>query len=98
MASKEESGPKADDDSGSKLSKHDAIAKKPPPAPPPAVKAGEKAEFYIAKGKAITSRRGILAEGDSCQPADFLDGESTLNELVRKGYVVKSSGPSASPS
>jgi len=67
MASKEESGPKADDDSGSKLSKHDAIAKKPPPAPPPAVKAGEKAEFYIAKGKAITSRRGILAEGDSCQ-------------------------------
>ena len=52
----------------------------------PAVKA---ALYSIAKGKSITSKKGILGPSDEVK-ADFLiGGDATLQKLVKSGHVVK---------
>ena len=54
-----------------------------------AVAEDTRAPYSVAKGKAITSKRGILSEGDEVKASYFVGGKETLNALVDHGYVVK---------
>lgn len=45
--------------------------------------------FSVKKGKAITSKRGILADGDEVKADDLAGGEDSLKALVESGHVVK---------
>ncbi len=55
----------------------------------PKVKPAKKAPYVIAPGKAVTSLRGVLGEGDSCEADNFAGGEDTLRNLVKNGFVIK---------
>ncbi len=46
-------------------------------------------KFYIAEGKAITSKRGILSDGDEIKEQDLPDGLEALKAFVKSGHVVK---------
>jgi hypothetical protein len=61
------------------------------PAPPETPPAPPKAKGYvIAKGKAITSLRGILSIEDGVVSAkDFNGGDETFQRLIKNGAVVK---------
>ena len=57
------------------------------PAPPEAPKAKG---YVIAKGKAITSERGILSAEDGIVVAkDFNGGDETFQRLIKSGAIVK---------
>lgn len=47
-----------------------------------------EAEYTVKKGKALTTMRGIVADGEPVCAADFAGGQGTLDDLVRKGFVV----------
>jgi hypothetical protein len=52
----------------------------------------KKPPYYVAKGKAITSKKGILSEGDEVKAEYFGKkeaGEETLASLVDSGHVKK---------
>lgn len=55
----------------------------PPDSPEP--KADGK--LKVAKGKSLTSLKGILAEGDVVDASCFVGGQETLDELVKKEYI-----------
>lgn len=42
----------------------------------------------IAKGKSITSKRGILTGGDSVTAGDLAGGESAFAALVKAGHIT----------
>ncbi len=64
-----------------------AIAASAPSSEP----ASDKEPAYaVAKGKAITSNRGILDAGTAVRVKDFLHGQETIDDLVSKGTLVKS--------
>lgn len=44
-------------------------------------------EFYVAKGKTLTTRRGIKSEGDEITEKDLVGGNKTIKDLVKKGYI-----------
>jgi hypothetical protein len=46
-------------------------------------------KFYIVTGKALTSKRGILSDGDEINAEDLPDGLKALKAFVKSGYVVK---------
>jgi hypothetical protein len=46
-------------------------------------------KFYIVAGKAITSQRGILSDGDEIKVGDLPDGLKALKAFVKSGHVVK---------
>lgn len=48
-----------------------------------------KVAYSIAKGRAITSRRGILADGDEIKENDLAGGQKALDAFVKSGHVVK---------
>ncbi|MEC7520165.1 MAG: hypothetical protein VYE22_09890 [Myxococcota bacterium] len=48
-----------------------------------------KAPFTVAKGKSVSSRRGILGPGDEVSARDFAAGAERLDELVDAGVLVK---------
>lgn len=45
--------------------------------------------FKVAPGKAITSLRGILPEGETVEPSDFHGGVEAFAVLCEKGHIVK---------
>ena len=45
--------------------------------------------FVVAGGKAITSKRGILAEGAEVSASDFSGGDAAFAELCKKGHIVR---------
>ena len=47
----------------------------------------ELPEFYLSKGKAITSRRGILADGDEVTANDLAGGETAVGFLIDREYA-----------
>lgn len=49
----------------------------------------ELPEFYISKGKAITSRRGILADGDEITVKDLIGGEKAIKAFIKSGHISK---------
>lgn len=44
-------------------------------------------EYVIASGKSITSKKGILGEGDTAKPEYFAEG--AFEKLVEKKFIVK---------
>lgn len=67
--------------------------KKAPKAPAKKqTKAEKKPPYYVAKGRAITTKVGVLSGDVEAEvKAEHLSGgEETLNHLVEKGYVIKS--------
>jgi hypothetical protein len=58
-----------------------ASAEDPEPEPEP--------KFYIVAGKAITSKRGILSDGDEIKESDLPGGLKAVKAFVKSGYVVK---------
>lgn len=49
----------------------------------------EQPPYTIAEGKALTSCRGILAEGEEVKAEDFPNGQKTIDSLVKSGHIVK---------
>lgn len=45
--------------------------------------------YVVAKGKAITCKRGVVAEGDEVLPHFFGDGQNTIDDLCKRGYLTK---------
>ena len=45
--------------------------------------------YRIAKGKAVTSRKGILADGEEIKAEYLAGGKETLDTLVDRGVVIK---------
>jgi len=54
----------------------------------PLLKPRVKSGYRVASGKAITCKRGILADGDEIK-AEYLSGEGTLERLLKSGLVVE---------
>jgi hypothetical protein len=67
--------------------KAEKAEKAPEPEPEPELELEPK--FYIVAGKAITSKRGILSDGDEIKEGDLPDGLKALKAFVKSGYVVK---------
>lgn len=54
-------------------------------------KAAAKAPtFCVGEGKALTSKRGILASGAEITADDLPGGKDALDAFVKSGHVVKS--------
>lgn len=51
--------------------------------------AAKKPPYEIAEGKSITTKRGILAEGDEIKAKDLPGGKEALDSFVNSGHVVK---------
>jgi hypothetical protein len=44
---------------------------------------------YIADGKAVTSKIGVLSEGRAVEAKHFVGGQKTLDNLIKRGHCVK---------
>ena len=68
----------------------------PTPAPAPAAPAVSAAPVekkkpsgpVVAEGKSITTKRGILADGEPITPEDLAGGEEAFGQLAEAGYIV----------
>lgn len=69
------SGLKAEKKEAAAKAEEEAAAKKPP--------------FSVAPGKAITSKRGILSDGDEIEVGDLAGGEEALDALVKSYHVIR---------
>lgn len=49
----------------------------------------KKTGHSVAKGKAITTKRGILADGETIKAEDLPGGVERLKDLVESRHVVK---------
>lgn len=49
----------------------------------------KKPPFSVAPGKAITSRRGILSDGDEIKAEDLAGGKAAITAFVKSGHIVK---------
>ena len=65
----------ADDAEAKAKADAEAKAKKPP--------------FSVAKGKSITSKRGILADGDEIKAKDLAGGQDAIDAFVQSGHIDK---------
>lgn len=43
----------------------------------------------VAPGKAITSKRGIVSDGEPVSPDIFEGGQGTVESLVKRGFLVR---------
>lgn len=43
----------------------------------------------VCKGKSLTSRRGVKDAGQEVSENDFSGGKSTLESLIKKGYIER---------
>ena len=55
-----------------------------------AEKAEKKPPYYVAAGKSIACKKGILAEGDEVKAAFLGGGKDSLTALVKSKHVIKS--------
>lgn len=49
----------------------------------------EKPPYYVMPGKAITSKRRILGDGDEIKADDLAGGKEALDAFVKSGHVGK---------
>lgn len=49
----------------------------------------KKPLFSVSKGKAVTSKRGILSDGDEIKADDLAGGKEALDAFVKSGHVAK---------
>lgn len=45
--------------------------------------------YYVADGKAVTSKIGVLAKSRAVEAKHFAGGQKTLDNLVKRGHCVK---------
>lgn len=50
-------------------------------------KAAEIETRVIAKGKSLTSLKGILGEGEPVSPEHFVGGQATFDDLKERGFI-----------
>ena len=50
---------------------------------------GRAPGVYVADGKAVTSKIGVLAEGRAVEAKHFAGGQKTLDNLIKRGHCVK---------
>ncbi|UGC98010.1 FKBP-type peptidyl-prolyl cis-trans isomerase [Oceanospirillum phage vB_OsaM_PD0307] len=50
---------------------------------------GRAPGVYIADGKAVTSKIGVLSEGRAVEAKHFAGGQKTLDNLIKRGHCVK---------
>lgn len=50
--------------------------------------AARDAEYHVAEGVAITTLRGILADGAQIRPSDLVRGDADLEALIKAGHVL----------
>lgn len=50
-------------------------------------KADEKPPFFVMPGKCLTSKRGLLADGDEIKADDLAGGKEALDDFVKSGHV-----------
>ena len=48
-----------------------------------------KPPYTVAEGKALTTKRGVKADGDEIKPTDLPGGKDALEAFVESGHVVK---------
>ena len=48
-----------------------------------------EAGFYVAKGKCLTTKKGIKSDGDVITADCFNGGEKDLKNWLDKGFIVK---------
>ena len=53
-----------------------------------AVEVIEAPEYTVATGKSITSKRGILSDGDEVFATDFSGGKETLEAFIKSKHIV----------
>ena len=51
--------------------------------------ATKKPPFYVEDGKALTTKRGILSDGDEIKAEDLAGGKKALTAFVKTGHVGK---------
>jgi len=49
----------------------------------------DKPPFYVKEGKAITTKRGVLSDGDEIKAEDLPGGKKALDAFVKSGHVGK---------
>lgn len=49
----------------------------------------KKPPFYVMPGKCLTSKRGLIADGDEIKADDLAGGKEALNAFVKSGHVGK---------
>ena len=49
----------------------------------------EKPPFFVMPGKCLTSKRGLLADGDEIKADDLAGGKEALDAFVKSGHVGK---------
>jgi len=64
-------------------------AKEPEAKEPEAKELKKALKIYVKKGKAITTKRGILSDGDEIKESDIHNGEKELERLLKSGYLEK---------
>ena len=45
--------------------------------------------YVVAAGKAITSKRGVLADGDEVKPEFFNNGHTTISMMLKSNTIVE---------
>ena len=73
-ADEAEAKKKADDDAAAAKKKADDDAAKKPP-------------FYMADGKSITSKKGVLSDGDEVKAEYLNGGKKTIDQFVKSGHI-----------
>ena len=59
------------------------------PAEAAPAEAAPATRYYLRAGKSITSKRGILADGDEVKPDFLAGGSDTISLLIASGHVVQ---------
>ena len=54
-----------------------------------AVEADELPPYYVAPGKALTTKRGIKSDGEAIDPDDLHGGPDSLDGLIASGHIKK---------
>lgn len=52
-------------------------------------KSVKKPPFYMLQGKALTTKKGILSDGDEIKPEWVHGGKETIENFIRSGYIGK---------
>ena len=88
MTKKSQKKPEAVDKVVAEEVKAAGSPKEEPKAAPVKVEA-KTAPYSIAKGKAVTTKRGILSDGSEVKASDLSGGDDALQAFVKTGHVVK---------
>lgn len=45
-------------------------------------------KYYVAKNKAITTKKGVLGQGELVEVKDFVGGQKSIDMLIEKGLLI----------